>query len=90
MASEQLAAQAASVKGVVDELAATVGGSRAASGVSTGQEPSTGMVKRRLDVKVAHIKKDGQSQNESAHAAAGMGESSKEFMALDDKSLNHS
>ena|GEM_PF-6904448 len=89
-AAERLAAQAVSVEGVVDELAATVGGGSAASGVSMCQEPSTGMVKKRLNVKVAHIKKDRQSQNESTHAAAGMGESSKEFMSLDDKSLNHS
>ena len=70
VSAERLAAQAASVEGVVDELAATVGGGSAASGVSMCQEPSTGMVKKRLNVKVAHMKKDGQSQNESTHAAA--------------------
>jgi len=83
-AAEQLAAQATSVKGVVDELAVLVGGKNAKSGTSAGQGPSTAKIKKRLNANVAHLKKETQAKPAAVAAAASSSGSSDDFMSLDD------
>jgi len=90
-AAEELAAQATSVKGIVDELAAMVGGRNAHTGpsVSMGTTPKT--PKKHFNVKVAHLNKGSSVKPKPepvTAAATPSGESVEDFMSLDgDKSL---
>jgi len=84
-AAEQLAAQATSVKGIVDELSALVGGAAARAAAAVSVPTAAGPQKKRLKVNIAHLKKDKQKQPESVAAAAPpSGKSSGDFMSLDD------
>ncbi len=90
-AAEELASQAVAVKGMVDELSAVIGGNQMnATTASVGHGAPTGQVKRRLDVKVAHLNKGphaapvGAGSQTAAGKPKDTSESPDKFMSLSD------
>ena len=85
-ASEELSAQANTVKGVVDELAALVGGTRSnGSAIKAAQSPSVAQSRKKLNVNVAHLHPKEPQTAAAGTQAGGSADSSSEFMSLDDK-----
>jgi methyl-accepting chemotaxis protein len=86
-AAEELSAQAATVKSMVDELSALVGGKRGnAKATSTAAPPRKATKQHKFNV--AHLKQKPHPVPAPVGAATDSGSSDDEFMALEDKGLN--
>lgn len=91
-AAEELSAQALAVKGMVNELTALVRGKNAHGALTATPSPRGGHVtdtvtKKRLNVNVAHLKKDSQGEPHHKPVAAqagGKADSGETFMSFDD------